>query len=168
MTYFLPLSATINSYTDILRRMEYFHILLGFSSNPANLKLPWNVFEPRAIDIIFKFLNEQMYFIGFILLYWIIIKNGRRNNISYFSRFHLMHAMLLLIGLMPFSYLLNFSLNSQIGGKFLLIFWEQLSYTLTIGNFSVILYCMFSAANNNYFKIPIITEGSKLHIGLDR
>jgi hypothetical protein len=76
-----------------------------------------------------------------------------------------MHSILLGTIMVSLGIILVRLKNSQIGGKSMRIFWEQLGYTSAIANFSAIIYCMFSAAFNNYLELPVFTEGAKLHLG---
>jgi uncharacterized membrane protein len=146
--------------------MGYFQFLLNSPATVKNLNLSWNIFEPRMIDIVFGVLyNEIKGYLILILYLFVILGSRRKKNISYFIKFHLMHAILLMYTLAPLGLLLSKLQNSQIGGKSMKIFWAQLGYTEAIANFSLILYCMFSAATNNYLKLPVYTEGAKLHLG---
>jgi uncharacterized membrane protein len=166
-TYFIPLSLTIMPYLQILKAMGYVRPLLKDQPTVKNLNPAWNLFEPRIIDI---FSVGSLYNVNQSLMiplfYYFIIYKGRRNkNTSYFIKFHLMHSILLVIILLPLGIILVALKNSQIGGKTMQMFWEQLGYISAIANFSAILYCMFSAAINNYLKLPVFTEGAKLHLG---
>jgi hypothetical protein len=164
--YLIPLHLTIEHHQGILHAMGCFKFLLKAPSTVKNLNLSWNIFEPRMIDIVLGFLYNKGQDQFVFIIYCLVILKGRRNtNVSYFIKFHLMHAILFVYTLMPFGLFLGKLQNSQIGGKSMKIFWLQLGYASAIANFSLILYCMFSAATHNYFKLPVYTGGAKLHLG---
>jgi len=168
-SYFLPLQEILQYYKRYLGKIPILNKL--FFKTKRDL-LRFGV--PIKIRGIIYFLAQNKIItailpyrslLSFLMIYFIIIKAGRENNIPYFIRYNAIHALLICILQLPVMYFHEKLIKSLIINEFLKQVLKNLEYTIIILNFSSILFIMFLSSMGYYIKIPILTEASKRHVG---
>ena len=127
--------------------------------NHLFLKYPFTqIIQIPAIPII---IIERLLPFGNLLLFLaIFIGLVRNNKISYFLRFNALQSLLINIGVIIISFIVEIFFNPF--SSTLLI--RTFSTTLLISLFSMITYCVWSCTQGNEPNLPVISEATKLQL----
>ena len=127
--------------------------------NHLFVKYPFTqIIQIPAIPII---IIERLLPFGNLLLFLAIFLGLVRNNkVSYFLRFNALQSLLLNIGIIIISFIVEIFFTPF--SSTLII--RTLSSTLLISLFSMITYCMWSCTQGKEPNLPVISEATKLQL----
>ena len=127
--------------------------------NHLFIKYPFTqIIQIPAIPII---IIERLLPFGNLLLFLAIFLGLVRNNkVSYFLRFNALQSLLLNIGIIIISFIVEIFFTPF--SSTLII--RTLSSTLLISLFSMITYCMWSCTQGKEPNLPVISEATKLQL----
>ncbi len=127
--------------------------------NHLFVKYPFTqIIQIPAIPII---IIERLLPFGNLLLFLAIFLGLVRNNkVSYFLRFNALQSLLLNIGIIIISFIVEIFFTPF--SSTLII--RTLSSTLLISLFSIITYCMWSCTQGKEPNLPVISEATKLQL----
>ena len=131
---------------------------LSFGNN-LFVKYPFTqIIQIPAIPII---IIERLLPFGNLLLFLAIFLGLVRNNkVSYFLRFNALQSLLLNIGIIIISFIVEIFFTPF--SSTLII--RTLSSTLLISLLSMITYCMWSCTQGKEPNLPVISEATKLQL----
>ena len=127
--------------------------------NHIYLKYPFTqIIQIPAIPII---IIEQTIPFGNLLLFLaIFIGLVRNNKVSYFLRFNALQSLLINIGIIIISFIVDIFFSPFENSLIIRTF----STTLLISLFSMITYCVWACTHGNEPNIPGITQATKMQL----
>jgi hypothetical protein len=177
-TYLLPLNTSLHYFKKDLIKIKIVNEskkLVKKLIKKLILIIPMKFYGPtiKTRGFLYKFFDNIIiikilpykFFILFILMYFIIIKSGKENNIPYFIRYHTIHSLLIFILQFPVIYFHKKLLNILTLSQFLKITIKNLALTIITLNLSFIFYAILMSVMGHYVNIPILTESGKKHVG---
>ena len=131
---------------------------LGFG-NHLYIKYPFTqIIQIPAIPIII--LQRSIPFGNLLLFLAIFIGIVRNTKISYFLRFNALQALLINIGIIIISFIVEIIFSPFEN----LLIIRTLSSTLLISLFSIITYCVWSCTQGDEPNLPVISEATKMQL----
>ena len=127
--------------------------------NHLYLKYPFiQIIQIPAIPII---IIERLIPFGNLLLFLaIFIGIVRNNKVSYFLRFNALQSLLINIGIIIISFIVDIFFSPFENSLIIRTF----SSTLLISLFSIIIYCIWSCTQGNEPNLPGISEATKMQL----
>ena len=127
--------------------------------NHLYIKYPFTqIIQIPAIPIII--IERSIPFGNLLLFFAIFIGLVRNNKVSYFVRFNALQSLLINIGIIIISFIVEILFSSF--DTSLII--RTLSSTLLISLFSIITYCVWSCTQGNEPNLPGISEATKMQL----
>ena len=127
--------------------------------NHLFIKYPFTqVIQIPAIPIII--IERSLPFGNLLLFLAIFIGLVRNNKISYFLRFNALQSLLINIGVIIISFVIEIFLSPFQNSLIIRTF----SSTLLISLFSIITYCVWSCTQGNEPNLPGISEATKMQL----
>ena len=127
--------------------------------NHLYIKYPFiQIIQIPAIPII---LIERSIPFGNLLLFLAIFFGLVRNNkVSYFLRFNALQSLIINIGIIIVSFILEIIFSPFANS----LIFRTISSTLLISLFSVIVYCVWSCTQGNEPDLPGISQATKMQL----
>ena len=127
--------------------------------NHLYIKYPFTqIIQIPAIPIIL--IERSIPFGNLLLFLAIFIGLVRNSKVSYFLRFNALQSLLINIGIIIVSFILEIIFSPFLNSLII----RTLSSTLLISLFSVIVYCVWSCTQGNEPDLPIISEATKMQL----
>ena len=127
--------------------------------NHLFVKYPYTqVIQIPAIPIII--IERSLPFGNLLLFLVIFIGLVRNNKVSYFLRFNALQSLLINIGIIIISFIVEIFFNPFSNTLIIRTF----STTLLISLFSIITYCIWSCTQGKEPTLPVISEATKLQL----
>ena len=125
--------------------------------NHLYIKYPFTqIIQIPAIPIIL--LERSIPFGSLLLFLAIFIGLVRNNKVSYFLRFNALQSLLINIGIIIISFIVEIFLSPFANSLII----RTLSSTLLISLFSIITYCIWSCTQGDEPNLPGISEATKM------
>jgi len=159
LAYCVPMNTVLTYYEDTIEIIPFVQYLEPFSAGQ-------NPFQYTIFEGLWAFLLGQLPFIMFFGMYFLVVKNGSRWNISYFVRYHCIHSLLISVMQIPLSYCylyclgFNNATSALAEGVFL-----NLRCTVVMVHMALIAYGALCASLNKYVNIPLVTSACRFHLG---
>ena len=127
--------------------------------NHLFVKYPFTqIIQIPAIPIII--IERSLPFGNLLLFLAIFIGLVRNNKVSYFLRFNALQSLLINIGIIIISFIVEIFFNPFSNTLIIRTF----STTLLISLFSIITYCVWSCTQGNEPNLPGISEATKMQL----
>jgi len=127
--------------------------------NHLYIKYPFTqIIQIPAIPIII--IERSIPFGSLLLFLAIFIGLVRNNKVSYFVRFNALQSLLINIGIIIISFIVEILFSSFETSLII----RTLSSTLLISLFSIITYCVWSCTQGNEPNLPGISEATKMQL----
>ena len=127
--------------------------------NHLYIKYPFTqIIQIPAIPIII--IERSIPFGNLLLFLAIFIGIVRNNKVSYFLRFNALQSLLINIGILIISFIVNIFFSPFENSLIIRTF----SSTLLISLFSMIIYCVWSCTQGNEPNLPGISEATKMQL----
>ena len=127
--------------------------------NHLYLKYPFTqIIQIPAIPIII--IERSIPFGNLLLFLAIFIGLVRNNKVSYFLRFNALQSLLINIGIIIISFIVDIFFSPFENSLIIRTF----SSTLLISLFSIIIYCIWSCTQGNEPNLPGISEATKMQL----
>ena len=127
--------------------------------NHLYIKYPFTqIIQTPAIPIII--IERSIPFGNLFLFVAIFIGIVRNNKVSYFLRFNALQSLLINIGIIIISFIVEIFFSPF--GNSLII--RTFSSTLLISIFSMIIYCVWSCIQGDEPNLPVISEATKMQL----
>ena len=127
--------------------------------NHLYLKYPFTqIIQIPAIPIII--IERSIPFGNLLLFLAIFIGLVRNNKVSYFLRFNALQSLLINIGIIIISFIVEIFLSPFANS----LIMRTLSSTLLISLFSIITYCIWSCTQGDEPNLPGISEAPKMQL----
>ena len=127
--------------------------------NHLYIKYPFiQIIQVPAIPIIL--IERSIPFGGLLLFLVIFLGLVRNNKVSYFLRFNALQSLIINIGIIIVSFILEI-IFSPFANSLIV---RTISSTLLIGLFSVIIYCVWSCTQGNEPDLPGISQATEMQL----
>jgi len=127
--------------------------------NHLYIKYPFTqIIQIPAIPIII--IERSLPFGNLLLFLAIFIGLVRNNKLSYFLRFNALQSLLINIGIIIISFIVEIFLSPFANSLII----RTLSSTLLISLFSIITYCIWSCTQGDEPNLPGISEATKMQL----
>ena len=127
--------------------------------NHLYIKYPFTqIIQLPAIPIII--IERSLPFGNLLLFLAIFIGLVRNNKVSYFLRFNALQSLLINIGIIIISFIVEIFLSPFANSLII----RTLSSTLLISLFSMITFCVWSCIQGNEPNLPGISEATKIQL----
>ena len=127
--------------------------------NHLYIKYPFTqIIQIPAIPIII--IERSIPFGNLLLFFAIFVGIVRNNKISYFLRFNALQSLLINIGIIIISFIIEIFFNPFANSLIIRTF----SSTLLISFFAMITYCVWSCTQGNEPELPWISQATKMQL----
>ena len=127
--------------------------------NHLYIKYPFTqIIQIPAIPIII--IERSIPFGNLLLFLAIFIGIVRNNKVSYFLRFNALQSLLINIGIIIISFIVDIFFSPFENSLIIRTF----SSTLLISIFSMIIYCVWSCTQGDEPNLPVISEATKMQL----